>query len=67
VDVVLVVVVCHELEGNSSVDEEQDHSKHSGHEELIQVGGDTLDDSLECGESLDNIEQMHRVEDGTLE
>jgi len=67
VDVVLVVVVCHELEGNSSVNEQQNHAKHGGHEELVQVGGDTLDDSLECRESLDHIKEMYGVEDRTLE
>jgi len=67
VNIVFVVVVCHKLEGNSCIDEEQDASKHGSHEQLAYVGSDTLHHSLHGLEPLDNIKQVDRVEYWALE
>ncbi len=67
VNIVFVVVVCHKLESNGCIDEEQDASQHSSHQQLAQVGCHTLHHSLHGWESLDHIKQVDRVEHRTLE
>jgi len=61
------VVVGEEQEREGSVDVDEDHTKHSRQDKLVTIESDSLDDIVQCREAVDNVKQMERVEDGTLE
>jgi len=66
-DIVIIECVINEDESNCRVDVDDNDTKHSRHQQLVTIDSYRLNNVLQLGESVDNIKQMERVEDGRLE
>jgi len=67
VDVIIVVRIIGENEGESRVYVNNDHAEHRRHHKRLAVHGHGLDDVLELGEPVDDVGQMTAVEDRALD
>jgi len=63
-DVVIVIRIIYKDEGDGAVDVNNHHSKHCSHEQLVSIESHGLNNTLKLWESIDNIGQMERVENG---